>query len=183
MNTPLKYGAIMAVAGFLLNLTLYLVGLHDTAEKFATSQWIQGVGGTIITVAILALAMREKRAQTRPDANWGYGSALGTGVLVTLVAAILGAVGTYVYAAFINTEFGEVNLQFQVMKWEQAGKSASEIEAGEKMTRGFMTPVIMSLFGAVFGFLFCTVLSLIVAIFFRKRTVTTEAEPLPPAFT
>lgn len=73
----------MAVAAALLTLILFFTGFHDDVEGIESGlgKILSGVGSLAISIAFLALAMRDKRANTPIDASWGYGSALWTGVL------------------------------------------------------------------------------------------------------
>lgn len=182
MKTPLTYGFAMALAGAVLTFVMFLAGYHDTAEKMQTvfAQVVGAVVPLAIGISCLALAMREKRAETPADRDWGYGSALGTGVLTALFGSLIGLVTAYVYFAFINPHMGDVLYQVQVAKMEAKGASADQIERAEPMMRKFMTPVAMTLFQSVLGFIWGVILALIVAIFFRKRPVVAFETEVPP---
>lgn len=180
MKTSLTYGIIMAVAGALLTLVMYLAGFHDSTEKMKSGQWIGLVGGLAIAVACLTIAMRERRAARGPDQDWGYGSAFGTGVLTALVASIAGGIFAYVYFAMINPQFSDVVLQMQVEKMEAAGAPAAQIERVEPMMRKWMSPAVLTISQSISGFLMGVVLSLILAIFQRRPLAATPAEAVPP---
>lgn len=171
MKLPLVYGLAMAAGGALLNVVLYLAGFHESTDKLPAAQVIGTVVGLGIVIACLALAMKHKRASYPADAEWGYGPALGVGVLTSLVGALFGAVFSYVYFAFINPDMSEVILQAQVEKMEAAGISAAKIEQAQPMMKKWMSPGVMTVMQLFFGVIFGIVLSLIVAIFFRKREV------------
>lgn len=179
MKTPLTYGAIMAIAGAALTLALYFAGFHESAEKLGTSQWIGTLGGLTIGIACLSLAMREKRENFPATANWGYGSALGGGVLTGLIASAFSLVFAYVYFAIINPSMSEVILQSQIAAMEAKGVSASQIAQAEPMIRKWMSPGVMTFFQGFFGFIWSLLLSLIIAIFFRQR-VSSATAGAPP---
>lgn len=168
----------MAVAGGVLTLLLYLTGLHDSVEKLTIAQWTGTIGGIAIGVTCLALTMREKRAQHPADSDWGYGSALGGGVLTALWGSLLGMVTAYVYFGLINPGFSEIVYQAQAAGMQAKGVSAAQIERMEPMLRKWMSPVVMTLMQGVMGFIWSFLLALIVAIFFRRRP---EASFLPPS--
>ena len=172
----------MAIASAVLTFIMFFAGLHDNAERMQSgvAQTLSIAGPLAIVVACLVLAMREKRASTAPDANWSYGSALGTGVLTGLVGALVGGIFAYLYFAFLNPHMGDVIYQVQVAKMEAKGMTADQIERAEPMMRKFMTPAMMTVFQTFFGFVWAVVLSLIVAIFFRKRDVLVAATDAPP---
>jgi hypothetical protein len=185
MKIPLSYGVAMAIAGALLTFVMFFAGFHDTAEKMQSgvAQTIGMVVPLAIAVTCLILAMRDKRANTPPDANWGYGSALGVGVLTGLFGALLGAVFAYIYFAFINPNMTEVIYQMQVAKMEEKGMSAEQIGNAESMMRKMMSPIMMTVFQTLMGIVWGVILSLIIAIFFRRRDIEVVGAETPPPLT
>ena len=177
MKTPLIYGFSMGLATALVTLLLYFTGYHDSAEKLSAAQWIGGGVNIAILVACLALAMKEKRANSAPENDWGYGSALGVGVLTALAGAIFGAVFGYLYFGILNPGFGDVILDAQIAAMEAKGMPAATIERAEPMMRKWMSAPVMAIMGCVSSFILGTVLSLIVAIFFRRRDADVVAPP------
>jgi hypothetical protein len=182
MKIPLTYGAAMAIAGALLTLILFFAGFHDTAEKMQSgfAQTIAIIGPLGIAVACLALAMRDKRANTPADMPWGYGSAFGTGVMTGLFSALFGAVFAYVYFAVLNPDMADVVYQMQVSKMEAKGMPSDRIDAAEQIMRKMLSPIMMTTFQTFFGFLWTVVLSLIIAIFYKRRPVGGENLATPP---
>jgi hypothetical protein len=172
----------MAIASAVLTFIMFFAGFHDNAERMQSgvAQTLGIVGPLAIVVACLILAMREKRANAALNASWGYGSALGTGVLTGLVGALVGGIFAYLYFAFLNPHMGDVIYQVQVAKMEAKGMPTEQIEKAEPMMRKFMTPAMMTVFQSFFGFIWTVLLSLIVAIFFRKRDVLVAATDAPP---
>lgn len=181
MKTPLLYGALMAIIGGLLTFGLFFAGYHDSAEKFETAGRIGMVVGLIASVTLMALAMRDRRAEFPGERPWGYGAALGTGVLTGMWAALFGAVVAYVYLALVNPQFSETAFQAQVAKMQAKGMSAAQIDAASGFMRKVMSPAVMTLFQTIYGFVASVVLALIIAIFFRKRaTPVQEGELASP---
>jgi hypothetical protein len=183
MKIPLTYGVIMAVAGALLTFAMFFTGMHDSVERMRSGlgQTIAWVVPLAIGIVCLCLAMRDKRNATPPDKNWGYGSALGTGVLTGLFGALFGAVFAYIYFVYINPNISEVIYQTQVAAMESKGMASEQIERAEPMMRKMMSPAMMTVFQSVMGFVWTVLLSLIIAIFFRRRTaVAAPAGDLPP---
>jgi hypothetical protein len=181
MKTPLIYGAAMAIAGALLTFVMFFAGFHDSAEKMGSgiAQGLGMVGGLLIAVVCLVLAMRDKRANSSPDSPWGYGSALGTGVLTGLFGALFGAIFTYIYFAFLNPEVTNIMYELEVSKMEARGTPPEQIDAAEGMMRFMFSPGMATLVQAIFGFVVIVVLSLIIAIFYKRRPATLQAEPPP----
>jgi hypothetical protein len=169
MKTYLTYGFIMTLAGAFVNLGLHFSGFYADPEKFQTAQNIGIVGGLVITITGLLLGMRDKRAGTPADKPWGYGSALGTGVMIALFASILSAVYNYAYFAFINPGFSDIVVEAQLAAMEAKNVPAAHIDGAEPMIRKFSSPGVMTAMGLVMGFLWSVVISLIVAAFVRNR--------------
>lgn len=182
MKTPLLYGALMAIIGALITFGLFFAGFHDTASKFQVGQWIGSGFGLLTGIVCLALAMRERRAEYPVNRTWGYGPAVGTGVMTGLWAVLFGAVLAYVYFAIVNPNFGEFTYQMQVAKLQAKGMTPSQIEAASGVMRKFLSPVVMTIFQAIGGFVWSVILALIVAIFFRKPVAVAEPSELetPP---
>lgn len=172
----------MAIAGALLTFIMFFAGFHESAEKMQSgfAQTIGVVGPLAIAITCLALAMREKRANTPADTNWSYGSALGVGVLTGLCGAVVGAVFAYIYFAIINPNISEVIYQMQVGKMTAKGMSGDQIEKAEPMMRKMMSPAIMTVFQSVMGFVWSVILSLIIAIFFKNRNSAGLTADSPP---
>jgi ABC-type Fe3+ transport system permease subunit len=178
MKTPLTYGFLAALGGAIVNLLLYFAGLHDSMEKLTMAQIIGGVLGLAIIITCLSLAMRDKRASAPADAEWGYGAAFGVGLSTAVFMILFGAVSTYVYMAIVNPGFSDIIYAAQVAKMEEKGMSSAQIASAEPMMRKVMSPIGSTIFQAVGGAIFCTVIAAIVAIFFRKpRAVVLGEEP------
>lgn len=183
MKTPLTYGVIMAVASALLTLILFFVGFHDSPEQMQSGagKFIAVVVPLAISIICLALAMRDKRANTPDDAPWGYGSAVWTGVLTAVVASLLGAVFAYLYFGLINPTMTDVLYQAEVAKMEDKGLSPEQIDRAEQFMRKMLSPGFMAVFQSIGGFLVTVVLSLILAIFYKKRALApASADRSPP---
>lgn len=177
MKTYLSFGFACTLGGALLLLVLYFLGLHSDPEKLGTAQWIGGLGGAAIAATCITLGIKARRAEIPPTEDFGYGRALGTGVMIALFAALFGLVTNYLYFNVVNPGFNDVTVQAQIAKWEAAGRSATQIEQGEKGMRMFMKPAIQAAFGFIFGFVFNVVISLIAAAFLKRPAV----EEMPSA--
>lgn len=180
MKTYLTYGSAMAGAGFLLVLVLYIFGFHSDPAKLGVAQAIQGIGGLGICVTCIVLGTKAHRAQVPATVNFGYGSALGAGVMITLFAALIGIVTNYLYGAVINPHLTEVLLQAQADKLEAQGMSADKIEGIQKMTATFMKPAMQAASSFVFGMIFGTIISLITAAIMKRPAVEDLAGDPPP---
>ena len=177
MKTYLTYGSAMAGGGFVLVLILFILGFHSDPSKLSVAQWIQSCVGLGIAIACIVLGTKARRAQVPTTEDFGYGRALGTGVLITLVASLIGIVTTYLYVGVINPHFSDVIVQAQADKLEAKGLSADKIEQIQKMSAPFMKPPMQMAFGFLGGMFFGTIISLISAAFL-KRPPSEELQPV-----
>ncbi len=176
MKLSLTYGFFIALATSLLSLGFFFTGYHDDASKLQTAQNVGLVLGIVIAVVCLLMGMREKRELTPAKDNWGYSSALGTGVMIGLFAAIFSTIYTYCYFNFINPNMSELIYQMEVLKMEAKGMTDAQISQAEPIMRKMMSPVILTAIGMVSMFIINVVLALIVAIFVKNRP-DVAAEP------
>ena len=168
MKTYLTYGSAMAGGGFLLILVLYILGFHSDPAKLDTAQWVGGCGSLGIAITCIVLGTKARRAQVPSTEGFGYGSALGTGVLIALFASLLGLATTFLYNGVINPHFTEVMMQAQANKMEAKGLSADQIEKIQGMSAMFMKLPVLMVSGFLFNMFFGTVISLISAAFLKR---------------
>lgn len=173
MKTTLTYGFAMAIGGALISLVLYFLGFHSDASKLSAAQWIGSIGGLGLGITCISLGIKARRADVPATEDFGYGRALGTGVMITLWAALIGIVTNYLYFQVVNPGFRDLMIQAQLDKMEAAGFTGARLEQSEKMVRFTMSPVMISCFGFVLGMFWGTVISLITAAFLKRSA--TEA--------
>ena len=176
MKTYLSYGSAMAGAGFVLTLALYILGFHSDPSKLTAAQWIQSCLGLGISVTCIVLGTKARRAQVPATDEFGYGSALGAGVMISLFSALLALVTTFLYFGVSNPNFVEVMLRAQAATLEAQGRSADQIEQIQKISGTFMKLPMQMVFGFFGSLLFGTIISLISAAFLKRNP-----DELPPA--
>lgn len=169
MKTYLVYGFAMALASALLTLSLYLLGFHSDPTKFGPAQGIAAIAGIVIAVVCIVLGTKARRAEVPATENFGYGSALGAGVMITLFSALFGIVTTYLYFQVINPGFNELMMQVQVEKMEAKGMSGQQLEQAEAIMRKMMSPAMQCVWAFIGSVFFGTIISLITAAFLKRR--------------
>src|SRR5436190_20832879 len=97
MKNYLIYGFAMAVAGAVLAVVCYLLGLHSDPAKIGTAQTLGIVGGCAIGITCIVLGTKARRAEVPVTEDFSYGRALGAGVMIPLFAALFGIVTNYLY--------------------------------------------------------------------------------------
>jgi heme A synthase len=178
MKTAFTYAAGMAIAGALTTFIFFFAGYHDAPEKFGTAQTLQTILAILITVVGLILGLRARRAELPAHEAFTYGRALGTGTLIAVFAAALGAFFQFCYAAFINPGLRDVMVEAQIIKMEDQNVPAAHIEAAEKMMHFMMSPGMSAVMGLFFGFFFTFVLALIIAAFLKRPAQVETPPPL-----
>ncbi|HEY5078554.1 MAG TPA: DUF4199 domain-containing protein [Opitutaceae bacterium] len=173
MKTCSLYGLILAITGAIVTLVLFFLGFHSDPAKVGTGQMIGGLTILAASIVITSLGIKARRAEVPGSEPFGYGRALGAGVLISLVAVVLSTVFNIIYTVFINTGFTEVMVQAQMDKLQAKGLSGAQLDQAEKMTRMMMGPVPAAIVGILFGMIIGTIISLILAAFLKR--------PAPPA--
>ena len=172
MKNYLIYGFAMAMAGALLTLIMFFAGFHSDAEKMQSglAQAIGYVGPTAIAFTVIVLGTRARREEVPETEPFGYAQALGAGVMIGLFAALFNVVFSYLYFAVINPNFSDVAHQAQVAAMEAKGLTAAQIEGADAIMQRMMSPAILTAFGALFGFIWAVLVSLVTAAFLKRKT-------------
>lgn len=168
MKTYLSYGFFLAAANFVLTLVIFFLGFHTHPEKLNTGQLIMTIGGIAISTTFLVLGTRARRDEVPPAEAFGYGSALGAGVMIALVASLIGVAASLLYMTVINPNLNEVILQAQAASLEAKGVSQDKIDQIQKMSAMWMKPAVQAVFGFVIGMVFNTVIALITSAFLKR---------------
>ncbi|MEI6861366.1 MAG: DUF4199 domain-containing protein [Verrucomicrobiota bacterium] len=172
MKTCLTYGFTSALGLAFLTLGFFFLGFHSDAAKLASTQWISTLGGMAISVTCLVLGIRARRAETPAEQDFGYGRAVGAGALVTLFSVLFSSVLNGLYTLVVNPEIGEIMVQAQVAAMHAQGIKGEAVEAAEKIMRVVMHPLLQAIISIVGGMIGGTIISLIAAIFLRRKGIT-----------
>src|SRR5688572_16932339 len=101
MKTYLAYGFALALGGLLIAVLLFFLGFHSDAEKIPTGQAIGTVGNIVIYATCLVLGIKARRADVPANQDFGYGRALGAGVMIALFGALFTAITHLIYINII----------------------------------------------------------------------------------
>ena len=177
MKTSVIYGLGMGASGAVLAIVMYLLGLHSDPAKLPIAQAVGLVGGLGIAVTFVTFGIKARRAQVPPGEEFGYGKAVGAGVMIALFSSLLGIATTYTYATVINPEFADVIVQAQLNQMEGQHAPAKQIEITEKVTRFMMKPVVQVAMSFVGGMVMGTAISLIAAAFLKRPALPPDLAP------
>lgn len=168
MKTYLTYGLAMALAGAVLTLALYFLGYHSDPAKIGVAQGIGSIGGLAIGITCIVLGTKARRAELPANELFGYGRALGAGVMIVLFASLFGIVTNLLYITVINPSMTDITVQAQLDKLEAKGLSGARLEQVEKMTRMMTKAPVQAAFGFLGGMFFGTIVSLVTAAFLKR---------------
>jgi hypothetical protein len=98
-----------------------------------------------------------------------YGQAVGAGVIISLISAIVGAIFTYILYTFIDPELSAKQLAFTEEMYVKRGMPQEAMDTALNMAKKFQKPIITAISGIFGGVIFGTIISLIVAIFVKKE--------------
>ena len=163
-SVVLKYGGIAALIGIVLGLVMYMADMMDPANSTISS-----IIQMVVYVGAIVLAIKEHR-ENDLGGYISFGRAFTVGILTTLVLAIINAVWTYIFMAFIAPDMMDMMMDAQMQGMADSGMDEDAIEQAMEMSKGFMSPgmiAVMSIFGSLF---MGAIISLIVAAIMKKNS-------------
>lgn len=160
MNPVLKYGLAAAGATSLWLLLSFALGLHSTHI---------GVGHYVNygAEAILALALWRSLHQQLHDEN-RYWLPVWLGLIRGMLTSLVTAMGVYIflslYLQFINRDYPDLYLEWQVARMRDAGESEEQVRALARAYRWSSGPIGLPItIGGVyllFGFIASPIITL-----------------------
>ena len=155
-----KYGIILGLVSVVMSVLFYVMDL-----MFAS--WIM-IPSIIVTLIVLFLLQRSYR-DTYENGFITYGRALGSGVVMLLYSAIIGAIFAYLLYAVIDPGLVDKSLAAAQAKLEAKGMPEAAIEAGLKVQQKMLQPWVISR-TTIFGTMFSgTIMALVTSIFVAKK--------------
>jgi hypothetical protein len=160
-HMAMTYGLYMGLAMILNLVVFYVMGVPFSQYSGYISYAI-AIGG-------IALSMKTYR-DNNTEGGVTYGRALGLGTLQSFFASLIVAFFTFVLFKLVDKALIDKLLSFMEEQILRAGISENQAEAAMTMYRKLLTPLTYSL-GQIFGVsIMGFILSLIIAIFFQKKS-------------
>ncbi len=165
LANSVRYGLITAAAYVLFSLLMYSLDLSKSA-------W---TGYLAFIILIAGIVVGTKHYRDKINGGYlSYGRCLGSGVLISLMVAVIMAVYTYFFFAVFSPESIAQMKEAAELKMMDQGLSDEQIDQAMAVTGIFTSPAtltIISLISMVFyGFIF----SLITSIFLKKEDKSFE---------
>jgi hypothetical protein len=177
MNTTFFYALVLSVSNIVLSLVFFFIGYQT--DKMAQGRWIVSLVPLAVMIVVTWLGLKAVREEAK-DKSLSYGKGVGTGVLISLYAGLIGAIYAFVHFTFINPNFADYAIDMARQQWVAAGMGDSQMEAAEKFTRFLYKPAVMAIMSAIFSPFFGLIISLILSIFLKRKPAA-PVENVPAA--
>ncbi|KXK45256.1 MAG: 50S ribosomal protein L31 [Bacteroidetes bacterium OLB10] len=168
MKPFLKYGLLGAALSIIWTLIGYIMG-NEMQEKL---KWLSTIIMIAISVFCFIAAIKEERLAG--EGFISFGKAFGTAFKTGLIMAIIGAIFTYLYFAFINTSYMTFVLEKAQEEMSNRGMDEEQIEMAMKMQSKFITPPVMAGFAFVGGLIVNLIIALILGAAMKKENPAGE---------
>jgi hypothetical protein len=169
MKPFIRFGLIMGALLAAFPLLLFALGL----DKEESIQSVSTVVNLLVIGGVLFFGIREER-DIRGNGFITFGKGFGMGFKISVIAASISAISSYLYFSVINPGM----FAFIKMKQEEAmierGMSDEQVAKASESMAAWMTPGAMAGFSLVSMVLLGTVLTLIVAAFLKKEDPSAE---------
>lgn len=158
----LNYGALWGLAGIASLIVAYVMDAH------VGTNYVKSIIDTLIMIAAIVFGLKAFK-----NANQGYmslGEALKTGLGISVVAGIIGAVFFYIFISFIDPEMIEKMLAFQREQaiLQNPDIDMNALDQGMEMSKNFMQPWLMSTFAILGTLFFGFIVSLIAGLIMKR---------------
>ena len=160
----LRYGIILGLIMIVYSLILQFIGL-------ATNNWASAVSYIFL---IVGMVMAHKAFKEGGDGFMSIGQGLGIGTLISLIAAVLSSIFTYIYISFIDDSMLTVIREKQIEQMESQGMDDAQIEQAMEFASMFSSPAALVVMGIIFITFFGFILSLIISLFTKKANPALE---------
>lgn len=165
MSTTFLYALILAIGQIVLTLVGFFLGYQT--DNIANGTWYSFTP-LLLSITVLFLGMRAVREEDG-GGYLTYAKGVGTGLMISLYAGLMGAVYTYIHFTFVSPSFADYLIEATRTKWAAAGMSDTQMDGAEKGMRMFMKPAIQSVFGVVLSVVAGLVISLIGAAILKRN--------------
>ncbi len=176
MNTYMLYGLAGAFLGSVMQMVLFVLGLHGEKAQLM-NDWRIGtalfVVGTAINAVVIVLGLRAWREEA-PGKAMSYGRGVGGGCLIGFWQGLGALVFAVLYGFVINPGFKDAMIAAQLVKLQEQGVPAEGYAVAEKMMGFMLNPLmqgVMAFFGTVF---FSLLISLVAAAVLRRAAPAAE---------
>lgn len=161
-NTMLTYGLILGGVSIIFNLMLFFLDMH-TQQSPAV-----GIVSVVIMIGVLMFAFIQFK-----KANEGFlslGEALKLGLGISLVAAIIGVIYSFVLTEVMDPGMMQkvLDMQMETIRANNPEMSQEAMDATRSMSEKFSTPLIRSAIQLIIALFIGFIISLIGGLILKK---------------
>jgi uncharacterized protein YneF (UPF0154 family) len=167
INTAVRYGIIGGLIFIIYGMIGNLTGLNRPSAGFGAIglNFLISIG---LYVGIMVAAVKKHR-----DAELGgyipFGRAFMVGLVVAVIAGILGGIFNFIYMSYIEPDFMETMIAETQAMYERMGMSETQIEKAMEQVKSSFEPSKMLIQGFVWSAILGGIVSLIVAAIMKKN--------------
>lgn len=157
-KVALKWGIIIGIFSVVFSTLIMVLGLVAN----------QGVGFVAYIIIGIGVFMAMNAYKKENNGFMSYGQGLGIGALMAAVSGLLSSAYSFVYMKFIDPSVMDQIFKKAEADMEKKGLSPEQIDQAMEMSKVFMSPGAMFVWGVVGSILLGFVFSLIIAAFVKK---------------
>lgn len=157
-KVALKWGIIIGICSVVFSTLIMVLGMVGNQAIGFVAYIIIGIG--------VFMAMNAYKKEN--NGFMSYGQGLGIGALMAAVSGLLSSAYSFVYMKFIDPSVMDQIFKKAEADMEKKGLSPEQIDQAMEMSKVFMSPGAMFVWGVVGSILLGFVFSLIIAAFVKK---------------
>ncbi len=158
----ITYGLLLAAGTIAVSVVVYILDMH------MEQHWWQSVLNFGIMVVAIVLGLKAFRTE-----NGGFMSfveSLKTGLAISVIAGIVGAIFTYLFVTVIEPDFVAKIMEVTQdnMLEQNPNMTQEQVDSAMAITEKFMSPGVMVLFSIIGTLFFGFIISLISGLILKK---------------
>jgi uncharacterized protein DUF4199 len=166
-QVAMRHGVIWGLIGILVGLFAHLMGWNDPANPNVMMSILLGLISFGISVTMIVLAVKTHRDQEL-GGYMSFGRGFTTGMLTTLVYAVIATVWMVIFFSFINPDMFDAIEANMMQQWEDQGMTDEQIDQAKGFASMFTGPVFMTIATFLGSLFWGAIISLIVSAVMKK---------------
>jgi hypothetical protein len=129
----------------------------------------QAVGYLGLLFPIVGIVLAIRSAKREETGEFTFGEGFKEGAAVSVVAALLGALLSYLYLSAINPSYLDAVREATAAQLEAQGMTGRELAQAQQMAESMATPGAVSGLSAVTSFILGLIVSAVAALIMRRK--------------
>ena len=157
-RTALKWGVIIGIVYILFSTGIYVSGQIGNKNLSYIFYLIVGIG--------VYFSLTDFKKESQGYISFSQG--LGLGTMMSAIVGLISSFYSFVYTKFIDPSLNQQMLRVMEQNMEKQGTPDDQIEQAMEMSKMFMNPGVVFVFGVIFIVFIGFVLSLIISAIIKK---------------